>query len=619
MVPVFPSSVRPWSIALLALAASPVASAQFGNAWLTLTPKTDVLVGPSGGVSDLTANTDEKDFAVGDLNRDGWPDLVVVKSVQVTFVGPREGRLLLNEKGKLVDRTDTHGIQSLSAGLGDLGLRQAVDSSDVEIGDLNGDGWDDVVGVQYDLTNDTAPSAKRLTHPRVYMNLGNHVPGFWSGLRHEDSRIPQLLTAASINGVVRFMDGAMGDVDNDGDLDLYFSDFDTNENGHPEPSNLDLNDRLLINDGNGFFTDQTIARFATTGMWSSAFGTQSEVADLNGDGKRDIVKVSTLTDSPNRVEVIYNDVLPGTAPNFTGGFDAMKTISPGENYAFAVSDLNNDGRLDVAVGDVSTDHFLFNQGNDASGQVVWAAPKNFSWLTGSADGGFLGATFSHDYDLDGWNDVITADVFVDLAGCNRRPQLYHNRGGTPGGSDIELVEEKQQSGSGGWFGAVGWTVNGPKGVNDIASIDYDRDGDLDIVLGRCVGTDVWRNETNPVVCQPTIAPISKGSATLSICGAPLYTGLSAKITVSGGPQNGTALLLVSQTSGTIPSYGGNVMAPFVFAAFLPLNSQGMLVNNISGGGGTPTGITAYVQALLVPLGGLVPAHITNIVAVTIFD
>ena len=41
------------------------------------------------------------------------------------------------------------------------GLKQALDSSDVEIGDVNGDGWNDVVATQYDLSNDTSASAKR--------------------------------------------------------------------------------------------------------------------------------------------------------------------------------------------------------------------------------------------------------------------------------------------------------------------------------------------------------------------------------------------------------------------------------------------------------------------------
>lgn len=595
------------------------AVAQFGNAWLKLTQQSDVLVAPGGAPADLVVNTDEKDFAVGDLDRDGWIDLVVVKSAPVTFPGPREGRLFLNEKGKLVDRTATHGIQSLSAGLGDLGFQHAVDSSDVEIGDLDGDGWDDVLGVQYDLTNNTSPGAKRLTHPRVYRNLGVDGQGDWLGIRHEDARIPQLLTVGGLNGVVRFMDGSLGDIDGDGDLDLYFSDFDTNMNGHSEPSNLDLNDRLLINDGNGYFTDETVLRFANTGMWSSAYGTQNDLRDLNGDGKDDIVKISTLTDAPNRVEVIYNDLIPGTLPDFFGGFDSMLTISPGENYEFALNDLNNDGRLDIAVGDFATDHYLFNVGNDSLGRVVWSPQLNFTWLTGSGEDGFMGAMYSHDYDLDGWNDVLITDIDVDLPGCNRRTKIYHNRGGAQGATNIVLAEEKQQSGSGGWFGAVGWSGNSPRGVFDAANIDYDRDGDLDIVLGRCVGTEVWRNETNPIVCQPTVAPASLGNASLSICGAPLYSNLTSVLAIAGGPPGGLAVLLASTTSATAAFFGAQVLIPFQFAVQVPILGDGTVRRNVPGGGGPPSGFTFYVQALLLPAIGGPPTHVTEIVAATVFD
>lgn len=617
----FNKSARVGSIVLFALGAAKPATAQFGNEWLTLTQRFDVLTGPMGGASDLVANSDEKAFAVGDLDHDGWPDLVVVKSIMATYVGPREGRLLLNEKGKLVDRTDAYGTQSLSAGLGDLGLKQALDSSDVEIGDVNGDGWNDVVATQYDLSNDTSASAKRLTHPRVYMNLGDDAFGNWLGLRHEDARIPQLISAAGFNGVVRFLNVAMGDVDKDGDVDLYFSDFDDDGNTHTEPTNVDLDDRLLMNDGNGYFTDQTATRFATTAMWSSAFGTQGQIVDMNGDTKPDIVKVSTFNEmGSNRVEVLYNHLHPVTPPNFLGGFDTIQTAFAGQPYNFVATDLNNDGRPDLAIGGNNQDRYLINTGlNLTDGTVKWSSGGALTLLNGSHKFQNGSEVYSFDYDLDGWKDVIVADMDPKLTGCSQRTPLYHHQGGVPGATSVSIVEEKQQAGGDGWFGAVGWSSTYPTGVSDIASIDYDRDGDLDFVLGTCVGTDVWRNETNPITCQPTVAPISKGSATLSVCGAPLFTGLESKLKVAAGPANGSVVLLASLTSGTIPSFGGNVLAPFLLAVMLPLDAAGDLEFAIPGGGGTPAGATIYVQGILLPPASQVPTHITNIVAVSFFD
>jgi FG-GAP-like repeat len=595
---------------------APSALAQFNIQWLTLTQNTTKLKTPVGTNADIVGNGDEKDFAVGDVNKDGWDDLAVGKKIQVSFPGKREGRFFLNEKGTLVDRTAQYASASTTAG--DNGFKEPLDCRDVEFADFNGDGWLDMVGTQTDLSNDTSAAAKRTTHPRIYMNLGSDVNGNWLGFRHEDNRIPQLKTIpGNINGIVRFCDGAVGDVDLDGDIDLYFVDYDTDENGHAEPSANDLNDRLLLNNGSGFFTDATNTSFNNTGMWSSAFGTECEFQDLNGDGKLDIVKISTLTDSPNRNEVIYNNISPTTTPNFTGGFDNIQTISPGENYTMAHADINNDGRLDHLVGDDATDHYLFNTGNNALGQVVWSALKNFTWLTGSGEDGFPGQMYSRDYNLDGWMDCLITDVDIDLPGCNRRTKIYHNRGGTPGSTTIVLAEEKQQSGTGGWFGAVGWSTNNPKGVNDAANIDFDRDGDTDIILGMCTGTQVWMNETNPVICQPQVFPASNGNLNLSVCGQPLWSNLAATMNITNGPASGTAVLLTTLPGATAtPAFGGTIYLPVIapIVLTLPLNGSGATSLPVAGGAGPVGGVTVWLYAI-----AGYPIEISNVIALTMFN
>lgn len=592
---------------------APSALAQFNIQWLTLTQDFNRLKTPAGTNADLVGNGDEKDFAVADVNKDGWDDLAVGKKIQVSFPGKREGRFFLNEKGTLVDRTAQYASASTTPG--DQGFKEPLDCRDVEFADFNGDGWLDMLSTQTDLSTDTSAAAKRTTHPRIYMNLGTDGSGNWLGFRHEDNRIPQLKTVGGINGNIRFCDAAVGDVDLDGDLDLYFVDYDTDENGHAEPSNLDLNDRLLLNNGSGFFTDATVSSFANSGMWSSAFGTECEMHDLNGDGKLDIVKISTLTDNPNRNEVIYNNISPTTAPNFTGGYDSIQTISPGENYTMAHGDINNDGRIDHLVGDDATDHYLFNTGNNALGQVVWSAQINYTWLTGSGEDGFPGQMYARDYNLDGWQDCLITDVDIDLPGCNRRTKIYHNRGGTPGAFNIVLAEEKQQSGSGGWFGAIGWSGNYPRGVNDAANIDIDHDGDLDIILGKCTGTDVWMNQTNPVVCQPQVFPASLGNLNLSVCGQPLWSNLSSTLSLTNGPSSGSAVLLVTLPGATpTPAFGGTIYLPVIpsIAVALPLNASGAISLPVPGGSGTAAGVTVWAYAI-----AGYPIEISNVVAITV--
>ena len=62
--------------------------------------------------------------------------------------------------------------------------------------------------------------------------------------------------------------GAVGDVDNDGDLDVYLTGF----NG----------DVLLLNDGTGHFT------LSTTPL-NSGYATAVALADINGDGNLDVI------------------------------------------------------------------------------------------------------------------------------------------------------------------------------------------------------------------------------------------------------------------------------------------------------------------------------------------
>src|SRR5688572_11835966 len=174
------------SVLFVAGALAPASLAQFGIDWLELTPAAGKVVKPDGSAADVASSTNEKDLAVGDVNRDGWDDLVVAQKIQAGFQGPREGRLFLNEKGTLVDRTQQYASASLQSALGDDGFKEPLDCRDVELGDLDGDGWLDLVSIQDDLLNQTSPAAKRLTHPRVYLNLGADGAGQWLGFRHDD-------------------------------------------------------------------------------------------------------------------------------------------------------------------------------------------------------------------------------------------------------------------------------------------------------------------------------------------------------------------------------------------------------------------------------------------------
>ena len=492
-----------WSLLsplFLTLASTP-AFAQFDNQWVEFARDDSRL---AVGAQLLTASDTEVDFAWGDVNKDGWEDLVVVRKEEFTTTGKRTNMLFLNVNGVLRNRTALYA--SASDVPGDMGFLTPTNDRDVVLVDVDMDGWLDIVTATT-LSNNNDTGSKVLNHPRVYMNLGLSPTNQWLGFRHEDGRFPQLFTTsgecppatAALNP--RFCSVAAGDVTGDGYPDLYFGDYDGSQFGLPQPSGNDMNDRLMVNDGNGFFRDESCQRMTTT-MLESAFGMATVIHDMNGDGLMDIVK-DTALNAPQDVSVSYNN------PSNEGFFLFFDPFHGNLPYHIAVDDLNNDGRPDIVAVDDELDRLRYNLGNDALGRVIWGPARTFRFLSGSDDG-FGGNIVIADLDNDGWKDVIIADVDVDSPGCNRRTHIYHNQGGAIG-SQIRPIEERQQAGGNGWIGVVGMRASDLTGTHDIATMDLDNDGDLDMVVSRCTGTHIWMNQTNQPPELPVKQPKQVGS------------------------------------------------------------------------------------------------------------
>ena len=443
-----------------------------GGGWVDYVDETDsrLSVDSSLGSQDLQ----EKDYAVGDVDNDGDQDLVIVRKEPFTSAGRDINLLWLNENGVLVDRTSEYATQSDVAG--DQGFLTPTNDRDVKLADLNGDGWLDVVTA----TTLTDNSDKHLSHPRVYINLGEDN-GNWLGFRHEDARIPEMHPTAG----PRFCSVATGDIDGDGDQDLYFGDYDSGTS-----QIYDYNNKLLINDGNGYFSDQSDSRL-TSEMRESAFGAASVFADMNNDGVLDVVKQTSLN-PPQHVAVTYNDV------DDPGYFEAYEIYDTNAPYFVEVGDLNGDGMLDMVVTDDGVDSYYLNTGIGSDGYA------NFDQkLFDSITNGFGGDTYVRDLNNDGNPDVIITDVDVDIAGCSRTTHIFRNRGDIP---DVTFSIEE-----------TGISQSDRTGVHDVAIIDINGDGWNDLVMGRCSTTEVWMNQppTGIVFSYPDGLPgyLTPGQAT----------------------------------------------------------------------------------------------------------
>ncbi len=230
--------------------------------------------------------------AVGDIDGDGDSDLVFANNGQ-NFV------LVNNGAGAFADETA-------------IRLPPRGDTSqDVELGDVDGDlDLDLLVGNEEDN--------------RLLLNDG-------AGLFTDASnRLPQR------DAVEETREADFGDIDNDGDLDIFFANVRFFQPGAV------LENRLLINDGRGFFADET-ARLPQ----HDDHTVDGDFVDVDGDGSLDIVtanadRLSIGGQAPYRV--LLNDG--------TGAFDdRTRDIFPesvrGIGFDVEAADLNRDGLLDV--------------------------------------------------------------------------------------------------------------------------------------------------------------------------------------------------------------------------------------------------------------------------------
>ncbi|MEE9131269.1 MAG: VCBS repeat-containing protein [Phycisphaerales bacterium] len=447
-------AMRVSCVAILVWVVRPVLAED--GSWPTFTDETAtrLIADRSVGVNDH----EEKDYAWGDVDQDGDIDLVCVRKEPWNTPGRFRNVLFMNEgvaeghsiDGVLVDRTAKYATDSTDGGEGLLDLTA---DRDVALVDVNRDGWLDIVTA----TTYGQDQPKRISHPRVYINKGS-VDGVWQGFRYEESRTPTMPIVPNFCGI------GFGDVTGDGSPDLYFVDY-----------NNDLEDRLWINVGSGFYIDQSEARM-TYQMRESDFGVHAVIADMNGDGVNDVVKdrASSNSTPPLRITISYNNQAN------EGFFNEFDIIYSGNPYHVEVGDLNDDGMLDIVIEDDGTDRYYLNLGNGGDGLA------NFIGFTFPSGGdSFGGNIVIRDLNNDGHNDVLICDVDVDCCGCSRHMRIWRNNGNVP------FVGFQEETGS---------IPEGARtGTHDVAVFDINGDNWLDLVIGTCTGTSVW-------IAQPPCPP-----------------------------------------------------------------------------------------------------------------
>jgi hypothetical protein len=547
--------------------------------WLTLHRDDTRLALPALQVS---SQSDEVDFAAGDLDQDGWIDVVVARAAPGTVNGARTNLLLRNDHGVLRDQTVA--LASASDLPGDHGFSTPVHELGVEIADLDGDDRPDVVFA----AAWGAGLPKAVSHPRVYRNLGHAPQGEWLGLRHEDARIPQLLDATGFPLAPNFSEVAVGDVDLDGDLDLYFTSL-----TFWWPTHVPR-DRLLLNDGNGYFGDVTLATL-TSDQSTTATGCDNAIHDLNMDGASDLLRVGF--NSPN-LRVIYND-----AQN-PGSFDPGEQVVPMPQSSvtggLALGDLNQDGRPDLITSAVHDLNYRLHAGLEPGGNVLWTGMKIAAHVSNALNLPAGNNVHVSDLDLNGFPDVLVTSVQpISQPSESRRAHIYRNYAGAPGVFNVVLKEEAEFENADlsviGWKGAVGVGMEDLSATYDAAIADFDRDGDPDIVFGRAAGAFYFENRT--VVCQSNLGFGGPGDLWISLCGQPLESGGAATFALREATPGATALVFLGLSANptAVPPFGATLVPmPVALILGLPIPPSGELLIAVPGGGGP---LSIYAQAV----------------------
>ncbi|MFB3786534.1 MAG: CRTAC1 family protein [bacterium] len=240
-------------------------------------------------------------------------------------------------------------------------------------------------------------------------------------------RFTNVTREAGVGDTGYSMGCVMGDIDNDGDLDIYVSNF--------------REDVLYRNNGDGTFTDVTKA----AGLGDPRLGAGACMADFNQDGRLDLFVANYIEcplDTPapcTRMGVpVYCD--PSTwnmyepqqaSLYFNNGDGTFRNVSQesgiaqyrGRGMGVSCTDYDNDGDQDIYIANDVTENFLYrNQGDGTFQETALFAGVAYD-LHGHEQGS-MGCDFG-DYDGDGWFDLIVTSY------QNQPNTLYHSlRDGT---------------------------------------------------------------------------------------------------------------------------------------------------------------------------------------------
>ncbi|HWR53353.1 MAG TPA: CRTAC1 family protein [Bryobacteraceae bacterium] len=276
-----------------------------------------------------------------------------------------------------------------------------------------------------------------------------------------NGKFTDVTAKAGVAGTGRFGTGvAVGDYDNDGFLDIYVAGYGGNQ--------------LFHNEGNGTFTDATAKAGVAAGNWSSS----AAWFDFDRDGRLDLYVARYLEyDIKNAPHCGYKqegyrmycdpqqfDGIPDLLyrNNGDGTFTDVSRKAgianpSGKGLGVVVGDIDLDGWPDVFVTNDGVRNFLYrNKGDGTFADITYGAGTGYD-MNGKPMAGM--GTEIADYDGDGLPDIFLT------AFSREYNTLYRNMG------NLKFADATLKSGLGTGFNTLAFGTK---------FFDYDNDGDLDL-------------------------------------------------------------------------------------------------------------------------------------------
>ena len=354
----------------------------------------------------ILPNAPAEGIAVGDFNNDGYDDFYVCSFLGKNHLYQNNGKSGVAEQIKFTEVGEALGVA----------LSENSNTQAAVWGDINNDGWLDLyvanksIPDQLFLNKGFTNNSEQVTFEEISFEVGIYHQGF----------------PKSVN---------MADVNNDGFLDIYLSNF---------------NSQNVLYLSSGDTSNLTFTNYIyVSGALDEGQAMGTIFFDYDKDGDVDLYLVHDWFE-PN---FLYQNDETGV---FTEVGELTGTNTRSLGMGVDVGDINHDGWLDIYITNLYENILLLNNGDGTFTDI--------SDSSNTEDRGMGWGSLFLDYNNDSWEDIYAANDYVYSPFKN---VLYRNLGNLT----FEKVAENE-------------VVCNEYGTYGAATFDYNSDGQIDILVAN---------------------------------------------------------------------------------------------------------------------------------------